>query len=116
MKTTLIHLLICLAFQTLAQTIPTPIILEVKEDDRVATIYWNSKTDEYRESYDPWKQQGISSYMIEWGKVSEGFTNTMYTPFRVIQCQPLEPGELYQVKIYALGNYGEKSAASAIVA
>lgn len=115
MKTTLILSFIGLAFQTLAQFIPAPVILEAKEDDRIATIYWNSKTDNYNHPYDPWKNQGISSYVVEWGKVSEGFVHTAYTPFRVIQCQPLEPGVIYQARVYALDNYGAKSAASNII-
>lgn len=117
MKTIIICLsIIILTFQnSLAQSISAPVILEVKEDDRIATIYWNSKTDNYHPQYDPWKNQGISSYMIEWGKVSEGFTNTTYTPFRVIQCQPLEPGVMYQARIYALDNYGRTSAASTTI-
>ena len=36
-----------------AQTIPTSSIIDVKEDDRVATIYWNSKTQLYDYKYDP---------------------------------------------------------------
>jgi len=115
MKTTLIHLLICLSLQTFAQAILEPVILEVKEDDRIATIYWNSKTDNYYHLYDPWKNQGISSYVIEWGKVSEGFINTAYTPFRVIQCQPLEPGVVYQARVFALDYRGIKSPASTTV-
>jgi hypothetical protein len=56
----------------IAQSIPVPTIIEVKEDDRVATIYWNSKTNTYAVNWDPDKQVGIYSYLIEWGKVSEG--------------------------------------------
>lgn len=115
MKTTALFLVILLCQMGSAQSIPAPEILEVKEDDRMATIYWNSKTDSYDPNYDPWKNQGISSYVVEWGKVSEGFTQTMYTPFRVIQCQPLVPGVMYQARIYSLDNYGIKSAASSTV-
>jgi len=95
-----------------AQSIPTPTILEVKEDDRAATIYWNSKTNTYSLLYDPDKQQGIYSYLIEWGKVSEGYTEREVTPYRVFMAQPLKPGVLYQARVSALDAYGNKSTTS----
>ncbi|MEL7531858.1 MAG: T9SS type A sorting domain-containing protein, partial [Bacteroidota bacterium] len=98
-----------------AQSLPTPNIIEVKEDDRVATIYWNSKTQTYSTAYDPDKQAGISSYLIEWGKESEGFTNSTVTPYRAHMIQPLEPGFRYVARVYNLDNYGHKSAPSATV-
>ena len=54
-----------------AQTIEKPIILELIEDDHVATIYWNSKTNIYDTEYDPEKIAGVFSYKIEWGKVND---------------------------------------------
>lgn len=115
------YFLIILIGQTLsispafAQGIPTPNILEVKADDRVATLYWNSKTNIYHSTYDPDKQQGISSYMIEWGKQSEGYTNRAITPYRAHMIQPLEPGVMYVARVYNLDNEGQKSAPSASV-
>lgn len=112
--------LFCLSFllfytSIFCQTIPTPNILEIKNDDRVATVYWNSKTATYHPQYDPDKQNGIFSYLVEWGKVSEGFTESEVTPYRVFMIQPLEIGEPYQVRIYNLDAEGKKSAPSATV-
>lgn len=100
---------------TFAQTIPTPNILEVKNDDRAATIYWNSKTATYHSTYNPDYQNGVYNYLIEWGNVNEGFTDSEVTPFRIFMIQPLEPGEVYQARVYNLDAYGNKSAPSAIV-
>lgn len=116
------RLLICLSFffysnnsYLAAQTIPQPIILEVKEDDRVATVYWNSKTNTYSNRYDADKQKGIYSYLIEWGKVADGFTEREVTPYRVFMMQPLEPNIQYQARVYALDTLGNKSMASTAV-
>ena len=99
-----------------AQTIPTSSIIDVKEDDRVATIYWNSKTQLYDYKYDPDKvNKGIHSYMIEWGKVSTGFTDREITPYRVFMIQPLDPGVMYQARVYSLDSAGNKSAPSSTV-
>ena len=98
-----------------SQTLPIPTILEVKEDDRVATLYWNSKTQTYHTNYDPDKQAGISSYLIEWGKESEGFTASAITPYRVHMIQPLEPGVRYIARVYNLGENGRKSQPSTSV-
>ena len=116
----LVSLYLCmpLIFMTsilIAQTIPTPTIIEVKEDDRAATVYWNSKTNTYALNYDPDKQNGIFSYIIEWGKVSEGFTNKEVTPYRVYMPQPLEIGVPYQARVYSVDAYGNKSLPSAPV-
>lgn len=96
----------------LAQTIPTPNILEIKNDDRVATIYYNSKTATYHPQYDPDKQNGIFSYLVEWGKVADGFTESEVTPYRVFMIQPLDISVPYQVRVYALDATGKKSAPS----
>lgn len=91
--------------------IERPEILEVLEDDRVATIYWNSKTD----SNDADQDKGIFSYLVEWGPVEEGFIYNAITPYRVHMCQALEPGVNYQARIYALDTLGRKSLASEYV-
>lgn len=109
---TLLFSFICSISWSLAQTIETPSIIEVREDDRVATIMWNSKTDIYDFEYDPDKRKGIYSYLIEWGPVSEGFINSNITPYRAHMCQPLMPGVMYQARVYALDTLGRKSAAS----
>lgn len=102
-----------LSLQTLlGQSISTPTILEVQEDDRAATIYWNSKTQTYHNDYDPDKQAGIYSYLVEWGKESEGFTQKAVTPYRVHMLQPLEPGVRYIARVTNLDRDGYKSAPS----
>ena len=98
-----------------SQSLPTPNILEVVEDDRVATLYWNSKTQTYRSPYDPDKQAGIYSYWVEWGKESEGFTQSAVTPYRAHMIQPLEPGIPYIARVYHLDKDGKKSSPSAPV-
>ena len=101
---------------TNAQVVTPSTILQVVEDDRVATIYWNSKTQIYDYRYDSDKtQKGIYSYMIEWGEVGKGFTNRTITPYRVHQIQPLEPGITYQARVYSIDNYGNESAPSTSV-
>lgn len=99
----------------IAQSIPTPAIIDVDEDDRLATIYWNSKTNVYDSAYDPDKQAGVFSYLIEWGKQSDGFTHSQVTPYRAHQIQPLDVGTTYIARVYNLDAYGNKSAASATV-
>jgi len=119
MERTSIFLLViacCCAIQfTYAQSITTPTIIDVHEDDRAATIFWNSKTAVYDFRYDSDKQQGIYSYKIEWGPVSEGFTHSSITPYRAFMCQPLEPGVTYQAKVYALDTLGRQSQASSTI-
>jgi len=105
-------LLLSLSHNTQAQMITTPSIIEVKEDDRAATILWNSKSNVYDFRYDPDKQEGIYSYRIEWGPVSEGFIHSSITPYRAHMCQPLEPGVSYQARVYALDTLGRQSIAS----
>ena len=99
-------------YKIAAQSIPAPTFIEVKEDDRVATLYWNSKTNVYDVEYDPDKQAGVFSYLIEWGKVDEGFTNSQVTPYRVHMLQPLDPGQMYMARIYNLDAFGLKSSPS----
>ncbi len=110
------HLLTCfiflIAFFPAQAQIATPTILELTEDDHVATLCWNSKTNTYHMQYDPDKQQGIYSYKVEWGTVAEGFTQTHITPYRVHQFQPLEEGIEYMARVYSLDAYGNQSEAS----
>lgn len=98
-----------------AQSIPAPVVVEVLEDDHVATVSWNSLTQTYHPEYDPDKQEGIFSYFVEWGSEAEGFVHEVVTPYRAHQFQPLEPGVTYQARVYALGIHGEKSEASDVV-
>lgn len=98
-----------------AQNIQAPTILEVNEDDHVATVYWNSKTDTYDFQYDSDKQDGIYSYKVEWGAVSEGFIHSNVTPYRVQMFQALEQGIQYQMRVYALDSLGRISAPSSTV-
>ena len=98
-----------------AQDLYQPSILSVKQDDRAATFYWNSKTDTYHSQYDPDKQKGIYSYLIEWGKVGEGYVNRQVTPYRSFMVQPLEPGELYQARVYNMDAYGKLSSPSTAI-
>jgi len=101
--------------QSFAQTIQTPTIVEVKEDDHAATVYWNSKTDTYDFQYDPDKQDGIYSYKVEWGAVADGFIHSSVTPYRVHMFQPLEDGIQYQMRVSALDSLGRSSAPSSTV-
>jgi len=114
-RPTLISLLfVILVIQfPLAQVITPPTILEVNEDDRAATIFWNSKTNVYDYRYDPDKQNGIYSYKIEWGPVSAGYIHTQITPYRAHMLQPLEPGVMYQARVFSLDTLGNQSIASA---
>lgn len=95
--------------------VPAPTILEVKEDDRAAVVYWDSKTALYDLDYDPFKQQGVYSYLVEWGTVADGFTNKEVTPYRAFQPQPLTPNVLYQIRVFALNSEGQKSVASNVM-
>lgn len=99
----------------IAQPNNPPTILNVIEDDRIATISWNSLSETYNYPYDNFKNQGSMSYKVEWGKVTEGFTNVLHTPYRIIQVQPLDPGELYQARIIAIDEYGMVSVPSSTV-
>ena len=109
---TILFLIIQLSY---AQDIDSPTILEVKEDDHVATLYWNSKTNVYDTQYDPDKENNIFSYKVEWGNVNDGFTQSMLTPYRAIQCQPLLEGEEYMARVFALDGYGNQSESSTTV-
>ena len=95
-----------------AQELAQPQILEITEDDRVATIYWNSKSTTYDWEYDPEKKEGIYSYLVEWGPVGSGFTNQSVTPYRAFQAQPLEPNMEYEIRVSALSSLGQASAPS----
>lgn len=99
----------------IAQDVYQPSILSVKQDDRVATLFWNSKMDTYQANYDPDKQKGIYSYLVEWGTVEEGFIHREVTPYRSFMVQPLEPGKIYQARIYNIDVYGKLSVPSAAV-
>ncbi|MEM8897658.1 MAG: T9SS type A sorting domain-containing protein [Bacteroidota bacterium] len=98
-----------------AQDLYQPNILSVKQDDRAATLYWNSKTDTYHSQYDPDKNKGIYGYLIEWGKVGEGYVNRQVTPYRSFMVQPLEPGEIYQARVYNMDAYGKLSSPSTAI-
>jgi len=98
-----------------SQSPATPTVVEILEDDHVATISWNSLTQIYGLEYDPDKHQGIYSYLIEWGTQAEGFVHKVVTPYRAHQVQPLEPGVVYQARISALGVHGQKSDPSEVV-
>lgn len=112
-KSVLLFVIFLLSLSSIfSQTIPVPNILEIKNDDRVATVYYNSKTATYHPQYDPDKQDGIFSYLVEWGKVADGFTESAVTPYRVYMMQPLEVSVPYQVRVYALDATGKKSAPS----
>jgi len=108
-------LFVCAFYLSSAQIIEQPVILEIVEDDHVATIYWNSKSNTYDPDYDPEKLAGVFSYKVEWGNVNEGFSQTAYTPYRAHQCQPLLEGADYMAKIYALDAYGNQSEASEVI-
>ena len=110
-----LFMIIFFQIDSYAQNVETPTILEVHEDDHVATVYWNSKTDTYRFEYDPDKQDGIYSYKVEWGPVSEGFIHSAVTPYRVHMFQPLEEGIQYQMRVYALDSLGRISAPSSTI-
>ncbi|MGB0387819.1 MAG: hypothetical protein ACPGWR_23620 [Ardenticatenaceae bacterium] len=96
----------------LAEMVAQPTILEVQEGDNHAIIYWNSKTAIYDDAYDPDKQQGIYSYRVEWGEKGAGFPHSEVTPFRVFLVQPLEPGVIYEARVYNIDNYGNLSLSS----
>ena len=98
-----------LFFPAYGQELSVPSIIDLNEDDRVATIYWNSKTNIYDAEYDPDKLEGLYSYKVEWGKVSEGFVNSLVTPYRVHMFQPLEPGVEYMARVYSLDAFGNES-------
>jgi|GEM_PF-3539595 len=98
-----------------AQLPTAPTILEVNEDDRATVIYWNSKTQTYHSTYDPDKQQGIYSYVVEWGPVSAGFIHKEVTPYRAFQAQPLTPNVVYKARVFALDSDGNKSLASNVM-
>ena len=97
------------SFSMYGQTIESPTIVDIQEDDRNATISWNSLTNIYDDEYDPDKQNGIFSYRIEWGPVAEGFIHAAVTPYRSHMIQPLEPNLDYQARIYALDAHGNAS-------
>ena len=106
---------LCVHWQLVfAQEITIPQILDIHEDDRVATIFWNSKSNTYEWEYDPEKRDGIFSYLVEWGPVGSGFNHRSVTPYRAFQAQPLEPGMEYQVRISALNALGRSSAPSEV--
>lgn len=119
MKGEIVYSLFCLlyfqAYNAVSQNITTPSIIEIQEDDRVATVIWNSKTAVYDFEYDPDKQDGIYSYKIEWGPVSEGFIHSSITPYRAHMCQPLDPNVMYQARVYSLDTLGRQSTASSTV-
>lgn len=110
-------LFVCLfmSLNLLAQIPATPTILEITEDDRAAIIFWNSKSAIYDWPYDSEKNQGVFSYLVEWGPVNNGFIYSEVTPYRNYQPQPLTPGTVYQARVYALDSDGNKSAPSNVM-
>ncbi|MGB0387850.1 MAG: hypothetical protein ACPGWR_23780 [Ardenticatenaceae bacterium] len=92
-----------------------PTILEAQEGDNHAVIYWNSKTAVYDGAYDPYKQQGIYSYRVEWGEKGAGFPHSEVTPYRVFLAQPLEAGRVYEARVSHLDGYGNLSEPSEVV-
>ncbi len=108
-KTLSSFIIVFFSISIYGQIIESPTILQIQEDDRVATISWNSLTTIYDDEYDPDKQNGIYSYRIEWGPVSQGFIHSAVTPYRSHMIQPLEPNVDYQARVYALDAYGNAS-------
>ncbi len=95
--------------------INTPVILDVTEDDRVATINWNSKVYSLQARYDKDKQEGVYSYLLEWGPEDEGFIYSSITPYRAAMVQPLVPGVKYVARVYNLDEEGRKSDPSNVI-
>nr|MBX2815201.1 fibronectin type III domain-containing protein [Saprospiraceae bacterium] len=112
MRFHILYYLVFISFALRSQDLPSPTILEVVEDDRVATLYWNSRTDIYDLEYDPDKREGIYSYLVEWGKVGAEFAHKVVTPYRAFQVQPLDPDAVYRAQITALDPYGRGSTPS----
>lgn len=119
MKTSLllpaVFFCLCISLSLSGQTPATPTILEITEDDRAAVIFWNSKTTTYQYPYDPEKNLGVFSYLVEWGPVNAGFIHREVTPYRAFQAQPLVPGTVYEARVFALDSDGKKSAASNVM-
>ena len=105
----------CSGAHTINPKLSAPKILSVVEDDRLATLYWNSKTATYDAKYDPDNRAGIYSYAVEWGEVGKPFTHRALTSYRVIQLQPLMPGKTYQARVYHLDQDGRRSNPSKTV-
>ncbi len=112
---TLIILINLIWHLAIVAQIKTPSIIDVVEDDHVATLYWNSKVYSLQAQYDTDKRDSVFSYLVEWGPESEGFIYSSVTPYRAAMVQPLEPGVNYVARIFNLDNDGRKSEPSDVV-
>jgi hypothetical protein len=82
---------------TLTGTI-APSGLAVRNDDHIATVSWQASPD-----------PATVGYKVTWGPTG-ALTNSFYTPYTVVQIQPLADGQTYQVEVQAVNKSGGLSA------
>ena len=83
--------------------LPIPTNIRVDQDDRVATLFWDSF---------PNTTTGVSGYQVKWG-MSEGvLDHTVLVQYPVAQLQPLTNGTSYTAEIRSIDNLGYLSAPS----
>jgi hypothetical protein len=104
----------------LAATLPIPQNLQVEQDDRVATLWWDNQREQ---GYHP-LPSGVTGYAIQWGVYdpincgqSDGICNpaTKLTTDRIIQLQPLSQGVAYAAEVYAMDSFGNISSPTQII-
>lgn len=91
-----------------AATLPAPSGVQVRQDDRVATVQWNVPQDK-----SPFKRPtGVSGYRVTWGPADQPKANTRLVEQNIVQLQPLTNGQPYVVSVQSVDSYGNLSAAS----
>ncbi|HEX2909273.1 MAG TPA: fibronectin type III domain-containing protein [Chloroflexia bacterium] len=89
-------------------SLPVPDQITVEEDDNNAILTWNG--DEARPDLP--NPPGVGGYKVTWNVVGQKVTSTQYTPYRILQIQPLTNGVKYEARIQAVDMTGNLSAPS----
>lgn len=104
-------------------SVVAPTNLFVIEDDRVATLEWDTKPSPYwnfdmgRPIYandfrNRHKFYDHTGYVVSWGIVGDATVNKIYTPMSLVMIQPLTPGVTYWAYVQSTNNNGNISVPS----
>jgi hypothetical protein len=82
---------------------PTPVNVEVVEDNRLARLSWNNWP---AWSTDP---NGVYGYRIHWGLAGSELDKVELQGEAIVNLEPLEPGALYEAEIRSIDKFGRLS-------
>lgn len=92
-------------------SLPVPTNLTVEQDDNNVILSWNGGVLKPDQS----EPAGVGGYKLSWGLKGQVLSNTLLTPYRIAQLQPLVNGQTYQVQVQTVDMTGNLSNPSQVV-